>query len=306
LTGGVGARYFGTGGSAEYRQDRVTVYLRAISTNSGKILKTVYTSRTILSQAVDVGLFRFVSFQRLLEAETGFSYNEPSEIAVTEAIEKAVYSLILEGLAESLWLADPAFPLATERALARYQSEKNLMMETNYLGRQFQPLPSFGSITFGFSRWRFQGDMPGTAWSQAYDLGLSWQARPWLRTGLGLSYGQVVPQLDQRVGTVGFDFETAWRCLPHDRFSPIVVSSVGLLRTTQKVDFQPVEVNHFNARIGLGGEFRISPLVSLEATGGYTYLFTDNLDTRELGRYNDMYWQARLGLRIYLNASQSQ
>ena len=43
-TGGFGARYFGVGGSTQYRQDRITIYLRAVSTSNGKILKTVYPS----------------------------------------------------------------------------------------------------------------------------------------------------------------------------------------------------------------------------------------------------------------------
>ncbi|MEM9931160.1 MAG: CsgG/HfaB family protein, partial [Bacteroidota bacterium] len=103
LTGGAGLRYFGAGASGQYRQDRVTVYLRATSTQTGRILKTVYTSKTVLSQKVDVGLFRFVSFQRLLETETGFTYNEPGELAVREAIEKAVESLIIEGILDQLW-----------------------------------------------------------------------------------------------------------------------------------------------------------------------------------------------------------
>jgi curli production assembly/transport component CsgG len=58
----------------------------------------VYTSKTILSQSVDGGLFRYVSFKRLLEAETGYATNEPSQMAVTEAVEKAVQSLVLEGI----------------------------------------------------------------------------------------------------------------------------------------------------------------------------------------------------------------
>src|SRR5690606_1828707 len=103
LTGGAGLRYFGAGASGQYREDRVTIYLRAISTSNGRILKTVYTSKTVLSQQVDVGLFRFVKFKRLLETETGFTYNEPSEMAVKEAIEKAVQSLIIEGVIEGMW-----------------------------------------------------------------------------------------------------------------------------------------------------------------------------------------------------------
>src|SRR5690625_3188833 len=38
ITGGAGARYFGLGAAGKYRQDRITVYLRAVSTNNGEIL----------------------------------------------------------------------------------------------------------------------------------------------------------------------------------------------------------------------------------------------------------------------------
>ena len=102
----------GTGGAGEYRQDQVTVYLRAVSTQSGRVLKSVHTTKTIVSQRVQGNLFRFVDLQRLLEAEIGYSYNEPPVLAVTEAIEEAVRALIIEGLRENLWAAaenvDPA------------------------------------------------------------------------------------------------------------------------------------------------------------------------------------------------------
>ena len=88
ITGGVGARYFGIGASAKYRQDRITVYLRAVSTKNGEILKTIYVSKTILSQAVDASFFRFVKFQRLLEAETGFTQNEPVQLAVKDRLKR--------------------------------------------------------------------------------------------------------------------------------------------------------------------------------------------------------------------------
>ena len=103
ITGGAGARYFGAGASVKYRQDRISIYLRAVSTSNGKILKTVYVSKTILSQAVDASLFRYVSFQRLMEAETGFTKNEPVQLAMKDAIEKAVESLIIEGVEAGLW-----------------------------------------------------------------------------------------------------------------------------------------------------------------------------------------------------------
>ncbi|GAH56245.1 unnamed protein product, partial [marine sediment metagenome] len=61
VTGGFGAKYFGLGGDIEYRKDQVGIYLRAVSVQSGKILKSVSTTKTILSKEVHLGIFRFVS-----------------------------------------------------------------------------------------------------------------------------------------------------------------------------------------------------------------------------------------------------
>jgi len=103
VTGGFGLRYFGLGGSTETRKDRVTIYLRAVAVKNGKILKSVSTSKSILSREVNFGVYRFVRVKRLLEAETGLSTNEPPSMCVLEAIEKAVYDLIIEGIQDGLW-----------------------------------------------------------------------------------------------------------------------------------------------------------------------------------------------------------
>ncbi|NJN47170.1 MAG: curlin, partial [Candidatus Competibacteraceae bacterium] len=102
-TGGVGARYLGIGAGTEYRQDTVTVYLRATSTQSGEILKSVMTRKTIASFGVSASVFKFVSFKELLEVEAGYTSNEPGQEAIKQAIEKAVYALIAEGAHSGLW-----------------------------------------------------------------------------------------------------------------------------------------------------------------------------------------------------------
>ncbi len=133
LTGGTGIKYFGAGASGEYREDRVTIYLRAISTQNGRILKTVYTSKTILSQVVDASLYRYVNFKRLLETEIGYSYNEPPEMAVTEAIEKAVQSLVIEGIKDGLWELNNPDDVNSE-AVTTYLAEKEESAKLNYAG----------------------------------------------------------------------------------------------------------------------------------------------------------------------------
>ena len=53
ITGGAGARYFGVGASTQYREDRISVYLRAVNTSNGKILKTVYISKTLSNLSIN-------------------------------------------------------------------------------------------------------------------------------------------------------------------------------------------------------------------------------------------------------------
>ncbi|MBW3616555.1 MAG: curlin [Proteobacteria bacterium] len=103
VTGGMGARFLGVGASTEYRQDTVTVYLRAVSVRTGEVLTSVQTSKSIVSIAVGANAFRYVSFKEILEAEAGFTTNEPDQLALQQAIEKAVYALVMEGVELKIW-----------------------------------------------------------------------------------------------------------------------------------------------------------------------------------------------------------
>lgn len=103
LTGGAGAGFLGVSARTEYRQDTVTVYLRAVSVRTGEVLTTVTASKTIASYGVGGGAFRYVGFKELLEAEAGFTTNEPDMLALQQAVEKAVYALVMEGVELELW-----------------------------------------------------------------------------------------------------------------------------------------------------------------------------------------------------------
>lgn len=123
VTGGAGAAFLGIGPRTEYRQDTVTVYLRAVSVRTGEVLTNVTASKTIASQAIGASAFRFVAFKELLEAEWGITSNEPDQVALQQAIEKAVYGLVLEGVELNLWqFADMA---AAGPLLATYRAERD-------------------------------------------------------------------------------------------------------------------------------------------------------------------------------------
>lgn len=108
MTGGFGERYFGLGANTEYRKDEVTIYLRAVAVKNGQVLKTVTASKSILSRQVAAGIYRFIKVKRLIEAEVGYSTNEPVQLCVTEAVQAAVKTLIIEGIIDGQWsLKDP-------------------------------------------------------------------------------------------------------------------------------------------------------------------------------------------------------
>jgi len=102
-TGGAGVRYFGIGASDQYRVDQVTVNLRAVDIRTGRILVSVSTTKTIYSFKVAGDVFRFVSYRRLLEAEAGYTTNEPAQLCLRDAIEAAVIHVIVQGVRENHW-----------------------------------------------------------------------------------------------------------------------------------------------------------------------------------------------------------
>ena len=123
ITGGLAARYLGIGGATEYRQDVVTVHLRAVSVKTGEVLTSVTAEKAIASYGISANAFRFVTFDNLLEADAGVTSNEPGVVALRQAIEKSVYAMIMEGAEIGLWsFSDRAQGLALMNA---YNQERD-------------------------------------------------------------------------------------------------------------------------------------------------------------------------------------
>ncbi len=121
-TGGFGARFLGIGSNTEWKLDTVTVSLRAVSTETGEVLTSVTTQKSIASSVLQGSIFRYIELDKLLEMEAGYSANEGKYIAVQQAIEKAVLALVVEGSELGVWsFADKA---AGNSLVARYRAEK--------------------------------------------------------------------------------------------------------------------------------------------------------------------------------------
>ncbi|TCR63112.1 curli production assembly/transport component CsgG [Bosea sp. BK604] len=130
-TGGIGANYLGIGGNTQYRQDIVTVALRAVSVQTGRVVASVTTTKTIYSVLVQGSAFKFAKVDHLLQVEAGFTKNSPGTLAVREGVQLAVYALIFEGVKAKLWdFANPTAGAAFMRALDEQKKAVNFDLQS--------------------------------------------------------------------------------------------------------------------------------------------------------------------------------
>lgn len=107
-SGGSAARMLGIGPQTQYSEDIVTISLRAISVNSGKVLVAVNVQKTIYSAADSLAVLKFFKEgTQAFELETGVTVNEPGTLAVKAAVEAAVVELIKEGEKKGVWEFEP-------------------------------------------------------------------------------------------------------------------------------------------------------------------------------------------------------
>lgn len=302
LTGGAGAKYFGIGASGQYRQDRVTIYLRAISTSNGNILKTVYTSKTILSQAIDVGFYRFVEFNKLLEAELGYTYNEPMEVCVTEAIEKAVQSLIIEGVMENLWTLKNEDDLNSP-IFQRYMAEKDETMQSNLFGYPLTDQRTTIGIGLNVGTQLYEGDYPDGRFRPQGEVTIQSFMQPFLSLGMTIGYGELREKNNFKASMSYLKFNANYYLYPRDIFTPYLSVGAGFYSVSAENERgDQFESSPFGVPAvfgGIGFEYMATKQIGLNLLINGHYSFSDIIDGVNDGEYYDYFWGGYLGVNIY-------
>ena len=307
ITGGMGARYFGLGASGKFRRDQITVHLRAVSTQNGEVLESVRATKTIMSQQVDANLFRFVEPSRLLEAETGYSFNEPRVIAVTEAIDEAVKALIIEGVRGSLWsLKNPEAD--TTAAFRNYDRRKALAARRNAYG-QMQDEWNRPNVGFGVSGGgqRIEGNVAGAEIRPSFRL----RGEGSLKSGLGLgleisgSHLSVPSALDQYY--FGANLHGIYYALPQSGVTPYLRAGGGVLgldvTPTAPGDMvdQGVTVAEWTPYVlgTVGMEWMVTSRFGFRVGLTNEYPLKSDLDGTSGGRWHDSIWHVEGGVTVY-------
>ena len=292
ITGGLGARYFGIGGSTQYREDRITVYLRAVSTSNGKILKTVYISKTILSQAVDASLFKYVKFQRLLEVETGFTKNEPLQLAVAEAIEKSVEALIIEGIADKLW-SPQASEAETQVLIDDYELETEEAISTKLYDRFLTERRGKSALAARVGFTSMNGDFASPELEFNGGLGYKHYIKPNLNINFNYNRFNLANEGVFNDGFMSFDLNAEVNFLPYDKFTPYFYGGFGINAFN---DFSLIDPK---AQAGIGFEYLVANNIGLTIFGEHNYVFSDLIDGLDIGKNDDMFYRVVAGLNVY-------
>ncbi len=298
-TGGAGVQYFGTGASAQYREDRVNIYLRAVSTSNGKILKTVYTTKSILSQEVSAGVFRYVKYKRLLEAETGYTYNEPGELAITEAIEKAIQSLIIEGIIDNLWNVKNEEDKNSQEIL-NYLSEKEENMKYDAMGKPFKNKKKLNNYVLAMGSGHFYlGDYSDSQIHTGANIGFgSGIIKPlYWETNLGIQYSYIDEIMISKEYFA--DLNLTLLTNPSSDFSPYLSVGAGTyFDFNKKIGVsEKYYIPYFTFSTGI--DWRVTKNLSITGKGFINGMFSDYYDGVKTGEYNDYIWGAKLGLKFY-------
>jgi curli production assembly/transport component CsgG len=292
ITGGFGARYFGTGASVRYRQDRVSIYLRLVSTSNGKILNTVYVSKTILSQSVDANLFKYVNVKRLLEVETGFTRNEPVQLAVTEAIEKAVEGLVVDGIKDKLWEVD-APKIKVDAFLDSYTKEKEEAELSMLYGRNLnEKRGKFGIEVVGGTTY-MAGDYPNPVSKPMFRGAIKYFFAPNFNFSASTNVFKLGNKNKLDVGYASLDLNLEFLILPHDVFSPYIFMGTG---NSFNSNFENISAK---VQSGLGLEYLVTNNFGIKLYGEYNLNFSDNIDYVISGVRDDYYWRFGLGMTYY-------
>jgi len=298
VTGGGGLGLFGINASGEYRQDQVTIYLRAVSTTNGRVLASVNTKKTIVSQKLDGDAFQFIETDLILETEAGISYNEPSFIAVKEAIDEAVKNLIIEGIEQDAWAPADTSAINTSEVVAEYRRAKERAARTDYFDRLLHP-DQRGGLGIGVTGGglKYQGDFRNPETNQSAGVAVRWPVTPYWEIGLQGTYTQVGATGSFNEEAINSMAYARYYPLPHSRWTPFLqVQGGAQTRLNGGIEG---DVATPIAGGDLGIQVMATPHLAIEGAVGYNYSIGDDLDGRDVGSFNDSLWGGSVGLTYY-------
>ena len=249
---------------------------------------------------IDIGFFRFVKFSRLLEVETGYTHNEPTQMAVTEAIEKAVQSMVIEGVLDGLWSLKDA-SMVNSKIIEDYIEEKENNEVTNFYGRYSLDRRRRFGIGGNIGAQLYDGDYADGVARAVGEVNLDYSFNAATSASLRVGIGELANKNFYENTYYSADLLGNWRVFPQSMFTPSLIGGAGVLLE----DLSGEEVDNINDYLfpklvmGMGFEFMHKSRWGFNINFQYNYMLNDRIDGAEFGEYFDSYWKTTAGFNFY-------
>ncbi|GAB3333738.1 hypothetical protein GCM10027299_41540 [Larkinella ripae] len=304
-----GVKYFGEGGSRPYQQDRVTLYLRILSAQSGKILKTIYRSKTLFTQPNGANSYQFVRFKKPYEAETGTITTLPGQFIITETIKQAVQGLVIEGIRDGLWSAPENSALVTSTLIQKYEQEIKDLSEDGLPDNQakkglFGLRPRinapFISVHPYLGSMRYVGDYTQRETKGMYGVSLEMYINPIVGIQVNGATGTMASKDAFSVNLTSLEANVILRPFPYQRWTPILLGGAGVLSRSGSTPFELQGEKYGQAQGGIGVQYTPSSFLGLRSMVMISQPFTDSLDGKIMGSHSDYYTRFTVGIVFHL------
>lgn len=227
-----------------------------------------------------------------MEAEIGFTQNEPVQLAVTEAIEKAVKSLIVEGVRDNIWGKTSADPAGYKNLIDNYNIEEKdndkRILGNKYPNNDRQKFALFTNI----EGQQVKGDYV----NPKANFGMKAGFKYFLNDHVNLEVNAGVLTIEneniiKRTFVVS-ELNLEYLILPNFKFSPFIYAGGGTMFFSR--------ANYYKAQLGGGLEYLIDKNIAVRLSSQYDIGFKDSWDGFVHGNNDDQAIRVGLGVNIYI------
>ena len=216
-----------------------------------------------------------------------------------EAIEKAVESLILEGVQDDLWQTD-LNDTQKQELLTHYNLEKEEALSTDIHQRFLKPRRGVNVVTGALCATLINGDLQSPQPEFNSRVGAKHYFTPYFNLGFTYSKFNLSNKNLLNEGYMSFDFDLEYNLLPYDKFTPFIFGGAGVNAANYFKKVDP------KIQLGFGVEYLLKDNIGLYAFGQQNYVFSDEIDNVIAGKQNDLFYRFGVGVNIYFTNTNKQ
>src|SRR5690606_33173020 len=197
-------------------------------------------------------MFRYVDVERLMEAEVGISNNEPIQMAVSEAINKAVYLMILEGIKEGVWETQDKDREYADLLLQDY-NRQTIENNDKVVGKGMMrdDRRSKFSVGLNYTMNTLKGDYSKSTARPGASANFKYLFSDYFNANFGFSYFEMGSEENFKSKFNAYDLNLEYLVLPYNDFTPFFFGGAGFIADVSGAD----STGKFKVQFGGGLEY---------------------------------------------------